>query len=108
MCYFTILTIYFSYPLYPYLLWMYGVAIGPFTYAVVRDSNIRLGAVPALAACVGVIIVMGLVLFKLATLETVVAGLLGPMMIAWIVQGIFLSTLKARLGGRPEAGESGA
>jgi hypothetical protein len=94
-----------NYPVYPSLLWMYGVATGPFTYAVVRDANIPLGAVPALAACVGMIIVMGLVLLKLATSEAIIAGLLGPMMIAWIVQGIYLATLRARLGGRPKTGD---
>jgi len=49
-------------PIYPYLLWIYAVATGPFTLAVARDPNTHNGVVPALGACVGVILVLLLAL----------------------------------------------
>jgi hypothetical protein len=50
---------------WPYLLWAYGMATGPWTYMAARGGpNENGSAMGAFGACVGAIAIMGIIIFK--------------------------------------------
>lgn len=77
-----------SHPIYPFLLWIYATATGPFTYAASRESESLASLIGALSVCVGMAIVIGLVLLKMARPELMVLGLVVPMIVALVLQAI--------------------
>lgn len=51
--------------IFPYLLWAYGMATGPWTYMAAREGRDAIASsLSAFAACIGAIAIMGTVLLK--------------------------------------------
>lgn len=62
--YFVIENYYTGGSLWPYLLWAYGMATGPWTYMATREETVSASTIAAFGACVGAIAIMGIILFK--------------------------------------------
>lgn len=51
--------------IWPFLLWAYGMATGPWTYMAARGGSDEIGSrVSAFGACIGAMAIMGVALFK--------------------------------------------
>ena len=63
-CFVVALGYYSDGSVWPYLLWAYGMATGPWTYMAAREGQDAVGStLAAFGACMGVIGIMGVILF---------------------------------------------
>ena len=100
-CFYVVLGYYDRGSIWPYLLWAYGMATGPWTYMAARGGPEEVGShLSAFGACVGAIVVMGVLLFKdqVTVIDTAIAfGI--PMLIVSLFQTVigFLVMREQRL-----------
>jgi len=84
---------------WPYLLWAYGMATGPWTYMAAREGQDAVGStLAALGACVGVIGIMGVILFAShpSIIDITVAFCI-PISVVLIVQaGMIIALVKSK------------
>ncbi len=63
-CFYVVLRYYNAGSIWPYLLWAYGMATGPWSYMAARGGSNETGSLlSAFGACVGAIAIMGVLLF---------------------------------------------
>jgi len=100
-CFYVVVGYYDHGSIWPYLLWAYGIATGPWTYMAARGGPEEAGSyLSAFGACVGAIAIMGLLLFKHQVTVVDAAIDFGiPMLIVFILQTVvsFLFIREQRL-----------
>jgi hypothetical protein len=88
-CFYVVFSGYYSSgSVWPYLLWAYGMATGPWTYMAARGGPEETGSTfSAFGACVGAIAIMGVIIFKAHTyiVDTTVAFCI-PIFAVFILQ----------------------
>jgi len=86
--YFVLQSFYGGGSLWPYLLWAYGMATGPWSYMAARDSKDAVGSsLSAFGACVGAIAMMGALLIESRpTLIDITIAFCVPLLVVLIAQ----------------------
>jgi hypothetical protein len=74
--------------IWPYLLWAYGMATGPWTYMAAREGQDSIGShLSAFGACIGAIVIMGVLLFDTRpTLIDIAVGCCIPLLVVLVIQ----------------------
>jgi hypothetical protein len=74
--------------IWPYLLWAYGMATGPWTYMAAREGQDSIGSsLSAFGACIGAIVIMGVTLFYAhPTLIDIGVGFCIPLSVVVVIQ----------------------
>jgi hypothetical protein len=100
-CFKVVLGYYDSGSIWPYLLWAYGMATGPWTYMAVRGGPGETGShLSAFGACVGAVAIMGVLLLKSEpTIIDAAIAFCVPMFVVFIFQTVvgFLIMREERL-----------
>ncbi len=100
-CFKVVFSHYDSGSIWPYLLWAYGMATGPWTYMAARGGPDEFGShIGAFGACVGAIAIMGVFLLsdRPTIMDSVIAFSL-PMLVVFVFQTVvgFLVMREQRL-----------
>ena len=74
--------------IWPYLLWAYGMATGPWAYMAAREGRDSIGSsLSAFGACIGAIAMMGTLLFEIhPTLPDIAVAFCLPLLAVLVVQ----------------------
>jgi hypothetical protein len=89
-CFKVVSSYYDSGSIWPYLLWSYGMATGPWTYMATRGGPDEFGShIGAFGACVGAISIMGVMLLnRHVTIIDAAIAFCVPMLVVFVFQTV--------------------
>jgi hypothetical protein len=102
-CFYVVFRLYYrGGSIWPYLLWTYGMATGPWTYMAAREGQHSIASnLSAFGACIGAIAMMGTMLFEAhPTLPDIAIAFCLPLLLVVVLQfGLAITAMRQEARG---------